>query len=68
VEQATGSASPPQAKSLWRPTFSLFEVIMAYYDFDCNDTCSIVREMRKAAEELKTVEKEVAAISKICLF
>jgi len=36
--------------------------------FDCNDTCSIVREMRKAAEELKTVEKEVAAISKICLF
>lgn len=50
----------------WRKEESRFEDVMAFYDFDCYDVYSVVREVKTADEELRKVRRELAAISKVC--
>jgi len=55
-----------ELEEAWRKEEEKFEIIMENYDFDCYDIFSIAREMKNTEKKLRTVEKEYAAISKVC--
>jgi hypothetical protein len=51
-------------EAAWREEESNFETLMAFYDFECYDVYSVVREMRVVEREMRDARRVLEAVSK----
>jgi hypothetical protein len=52
-------------EAAWRKEESNFEALIAFYDFECYDVYSVVREMRVVEREMRDVRRVLEAVSKV---